>query len=146
MNTTSQKLCTLRGLLELKFADKPLPLDQVGPFVERADALVEARCPGASTSPLGHLGDGNLHFGIFAGKYDPEEFRRSAESLKGELLDLLHSFGGSFSAEHGIGCDKLAEMSRYKDPVAVELMRAIKQVLDPANILNPGKVIPTADS
>ena len=88
------------------------------------------------------MGDGNLHFNISRpADGDDESFLRLAPNINRAVHDLIARYGGSISAEHGIGRLKREELVRYKQPVAIEVMRAIKQALDPNGIMNPGKVL-----
>jgi FAD/FMN-containing dehydrogenase len=126
------------GLTPAVDTDVCLPLDRVEPFLTRALAGLEALDPGARTLTVGHLGDGNLHFTVFPSRDD--------DVLKDRVMDLVEDvvedLGGSFSAEHGVGLSKLPSMARRKDPVALDVMRKVKAALDPAGLMNPGKVIP----
>ena len=118
--------------------DVCLPLDKVETFLIRAIDRLEALDPGARSITVAHLGDGNLHFTAYP--------TRDEKGLKDKVLeaieDVVADLGGSFSAEHGVGLSKLPSMSRRKDPVALDVMRAVKLALDPQNLMNPGKVIP----
>ena len=87
---------------------------------------------------MAHLGDGNVHFAVFPTRDDPT----LSEAMIRVVEDAVQDLGGSFSAEHGVGLSKLGSMRRRKNPVALDLMRAVKSAFDPAGILNPGKVIP----
>ncbi|MBY0349811.1 FAD-binding oxidoreductase [Tabrizicola sp.] len=118
--------------------DVCLPLDKVEPFLTRALASLQTLDPGARTITVAHLGDGNLHFTAYPTRDDAALKHAVLEAIEAVVADL----GGSFSAEHGVGLSKLASMSRRKDPVALEVMRSLKQALDPDNRMNPGKVIP----
>ncbi len=118
--------------------DVALPLDRVAEFLERADEVLEGIDPGAEGIAVGHLGDGNIHYAVWPS--DTSEKTRTR--IREEIDALSISLGGSFSAEHGIGLSKLAPMRRHKDPVALSVMREIRQALDPAGIMNPGKVLP----
>jgi FAD/FMN-containing dehydrogenase len=93
---------------------------------------------GAEPFYIAHLGDGNVHYGVYPSSDDA--------ALKDQIIeiieDVVESLGGSFSAEHGVGLSKLNTMRRRKDPVALDMMRKIKGVLDPNGILNPCKLIP----
>lgn len=120
--------------------DVAVPLDRVEAFLARALAATEAIDPGAATNTVAHLGDGNLHYTVFPTREDPALDALLTEAVEGIVADL----GGSFSAEHGIGLSKLPSMRRRKDPVALDVMRAIRAALDPRGILNPGKTIPPA--
>jgi FAD/FMN-containing dehydrogenase len=105
-------------------------------------ALVAQLVPGARLVSYGHLGDGNLHFNLSPPRgANNQEFLRLAPQVNRAVHDLVARYGGSFSAEHGIGQLKRAELLRYKNPVALELMRSIKQAVDPNGIMNPGKVL-----
>ncbi len=128
----------LLGLDHAVDADVSVPLDRVAAFLDRVAALLATLDPGARSLAVAHLGDGNLHFTVLPGRPDAALRGRIIEGVEQVLADL----GGSFSAEHGIGLMKKAAMGRWKDPVALDLMRAVKAALDPAGILNPGKVIP----
>ncbi|MCU0905291.1 MAG: FAD-binding oxidoreductase [Tabrizicola sp.] len=118
--------------------DVCLPLDKVEPFLARAITSLEALDPGARTITVAHLGDGNLHFTAYPTRDD----RALKDKVLEAIEDVVTDLGGSFSAEHGVGLSKLPSMSRRKDPVALDVMRAVKQALDPQNLMNPGKVIP----
>ena len=122
--------------------DISVPLDKIGSFLDAMAGRLEETAPGAAPFVVAHLGDGNIHYGIWL---DPE--RKGINKGKADLLmqqveQLTHDLNGSFSAEHGVGIYKLPSMARNKDPVALAVMRQIKTALDPQNILNPGKVIP----
>ncbi len=111
-------------------------------FIEEASRLVTARFPGARPVAFGHMGDGNIHFNIS----QPVGADRAAFlALWDEVGDIVHGvvekFGGSISAEHGIGQLKRDLLRRVKDPTALEAMRAIKAALDPRGTLNPGKLL-----
>ncbi|MES2540065.1 MAG: FAD-binding oxidoreductase [Pseudomonadota bacterium] len=118
--------------------DVCLPLDKVETFLKRAIDRLEALDPGARTITVAHLGDGNLHFTAYPTRDDKGLKDKVLEAIEDVVADL----GGSFSAEHGVGLSKLPSMSRRKDPVALDVMRAVKLALDPQNLMNPGKVIP----
>jgi FAD/FMN-containing dehydrogenase len=111
-------------------------------FIVEASALVSQIAPDARIVSYGHLGDGNLHFNVNApAAGDRAEFMRKASDISRAVHDLVASYRGSFSAEHGIGRLKRAELLKYKPPVAIELMRTLKRALDPNGIMNPGKVL-----
>lgn len=118
--------------------DIAVPLDKMQTLVERAEARARALDPDIFIISVAHLGDGNLHFAGWPRVSDPAVLRAIQEAVEEEAVAL----GGTFSAEHGIGLSKQAPMARFKDPVAMEVMRAIKQTLDPKGIMNPGKVLP----
>ncbi|MBS0564059.1 MAG: FAD-binding oxidoreductase [Proteobacteria bacterium] len=118
--------------------DVAVPVDKVGTFLERALGQLKGLDPGAATLTVAHLGDGNLHYSVIATTDDKALKERIVEGIEDIVADLR----GSFSAEHGIGLAKRGSMKRRKDPVALEIMRAVKAALDPKGILNPGKVLP----
>ena len=120
--------------------DVCVPLDQVAVFLDRAQARLATMDPAATDVTVAHLGDGNLHYTVFPGRDDPAHL----DAIREMIEDVVLSLRGSFSAEHGIGLSKLPSMARRKDPVALDVMRAIKQALDPMNTLNPGKTLPPA--
>ena len=119
-------------------SDIAVPLDRVTEFLQQMEALLPQLDAGAETIIVSHLGDGNVHYAVWPKSSDPAVHGAIMESVE----DVTLSLGGSFSAEHGIGKTKLPSMQRRKNKPALNAMRAIKQALDPNNILNPGKVIP----
>ncbi|MGA7539569.1 MAG: FAD-binding oxidoreductase [Steroidobacteraceae bacterium] len=124
--------------------DISVPVASIPDFIERASGWVEVNVPDGRLVAYGHAGDGNLHFNINqAPGTDRAAFLAREEAVKREIHDLVRKFGGSFSAEHGIGRLKVGELERYASPVELDLMRAIKHALDPNGILNPGKVLRT---
>lgn len=111
-------------------------------FVERASRWVEDSVPDGRLVIYGHVGDGNLHFNLNqAPGSDRNIFLAREPAIKRALHDLVSEFGGSFSAEHGIGRLKVGELEHYAAPVEIDLMRAVKKALDPNGVLNPGKVL-----
>ncbi|MGA0542100.1 FAD-binding oxidoreductase [Neotabrizicola sp. VNH66] len=126
------------GLLPYVDTDICLPLDRVETFVTTAEARLQALDPGLRSLIVAHLGDGNLHYTLFPTRADPV----LEDAVRETVEDVVAELGGSFSAEHGIGLSKLPSMRRRKDPVALDVMRAVKAALDPGGVMNPGKVIP----
>jgi FAD/FMN-containing dehydrogenase len=122
--------------------DISVPITALAQFVERASAWVEANVPDGRLVVYGHVGDGNLHFNLNqAPESDQATFLAREPVIKRALHDLVRELAGSFSAEHGIGQLKVEELERYASPVELDLMRAVKQALDPNGVLNPGKVL-----
>jgi len=122
--------------------DVSLPVSRVPAFLREAQVRLDAAFPGVRYVVFGHLGDGNLHYNLTAPPgVAPEEFRRDSPRVHRIVYDLIAELGGSFSAEHGIGQLKRGELARYKSEVELELMRRVKQALDPGELLNPGKVV-----
>ncbi len=118
--------------------DIAVPLDRVQEFLTRMAARLAALDPGASDVVVAHLGDGNVHYTAYPSRDDPALH----DAIRAAVDDTATGLGGSFSAEHGIGLSKLPSMRRLKDPVALDIMRAVKSALDPFGILNPGKTLP----
>ncbi len=123
--------------------DISVPVSAIPEFVRATDALLAAAIPGVRLVNFGHLGDGNLHYNVQAPVgIDAAQFLRDHEPQVNTLVfDSVLVFGGSISAEHGVGSLKVAHLTHYKSPVALGLMRAIKQALDPLNLMNPGRII-----
>jgi FAD/FMN-containing dehydrogenase len=119
--------------------DIAVPLSAVGPALRSITARLKALDPDVHEIIVSHLGDGNIHHTSYPKRNDPETMAAMVEAVE----DAVQEFGGSFSAEHGVGKSKLDTMRRRKDPVALDVMRTIKASLDPNNIMNPGKVIPS---
>lgn len=110
-------------------------------FIIEASAAVQQIAPQGRIVAYGHLGDGNLHFNVSQPLQDGAAFESLAPRINRAVHDLIARYGGSFSAEHGIGQLKRGELQRYKSPVAMSVMRSIKRALDPKGIMNPGKVL-----
>jgi len=110
-------------------------------FIDEGGALLARIVPGARLVAYGHLCDGNLHINLSPAKGADEALLAAADQVRRAVHDLVAGHGGSISAEHGIGQLKIAELQRYEDPVAFALMHAIKKVIDPLGIMNPGKVL-----
>src|SRR6185369_13913788 len=122
--------------------DISLPVSAIPEFIDFAARELTAALPGVRFVTFGHLGDGNLHYNLAApAGQDAEAFMTNAHRANRIVHDLVSARGGSISAEHGIGQLKRDELVRYKSPIELELMRAIKSALDPRGILNPGKVL-----
>ena len=121
--------------------DVSLPLSELPGFLTEADTVLRARAP-LRINAFGHLGDGNLHYNLFAPK---GETRDAYAEISHEMSTIVHDMvvarGGSFSAEHGLGRLKVATLERYGDPAKLSAMRAIKAALDPKGIMNPGAVL-----
>ena len=123
--------------------DISVPVSRIPAFVAETDALLAREVPGVRLVDFGHLGDGNLHYNVQAPEGgDAKAFLREQEERINTLVfDAVARHGGSISAEHGIGSLKAAKLPHYKSPVALRMMRANKQALDPKGIMNPGRVL-----
>ena len=122
--------------------DISVPVAAIPAFIAEANAAVVALVPGARPLPFGHVGDGNIHYNITqpAGA-DKAAFMAREDEVQDLVFGIVLKYGGSISAEHGIGVAKRERLPLVKDKTAIELMRTIKQTLDPNGILNPGKVL-----
>jgi FAD/FMN-containing dehydrogenase len=122
--------------------DISLPVSRIPAFLKDAQRELDAALPGVRYVTFGHLGDGNLHYNLSAPPgTSASAFLAETPRANRIVYDLVERFGGSFSAEHGIGQMKRGELERYKPAVEVELMQRIKRALDPNAMLNPGKVV-----
>jgi FAD/FMN-containing dehydrogenase len=118
--------------------DISVPVSTIPEFLARADAALLARWPGARIAAFGHVGDGNLHYNIAQPQGgDPAAFDRDRAAGAEVVHGITMALGGSISAEHGLGAMKTEEALRYKSPVEVEAMRALRRALDPKRIMNP---------
>jgi D-lactate dehydrogenase (cytochrome) len=122
--------------------DISVPVAAVPAFISEANAAVTALIPGVRPLPFGHLGDGNIHYNVTQPLgADQEEFLKRWDEVNTIVFAVVKKYGGSISAEHGVGVMKRDLLPSVKDPVALDLMRTLKRMLDPKGILNPGKVL-----
>lgn len=122
--------------------DVSVPVAAVPALIAEANAAVTRLVPGARPLSFGHLGDGNIHYNVSQPLCtDKDAFLSQWQEVNDVVHGIVDRLGGSVSAEHGIGVLKRKDLPRYKDPVAMDLMRTLKMALDPFNILNPGKVL-----
>jgi FAD/FMN-containing dehydrogenase len=122
--------------------DVSVPISRIGDFIRETDVLLQQAFPDCRMVTFGHLGDGNLHYNVSP----PEGASGDAliaqqEAINHVVHDSVHRYGGSISAEHGLGALKRDEIRRYKSEVEMALMASIKKALDPDNLMNPGKVL-----
>jgi FAD/FMN-containing dehydrogenase len=149
--TQAKGLWHIRESIPLAQADEGLnikhdisvPVSRIPDFCAATDAELQRAIPGVRLVNFGHLGDGNLHYNVQAPEgVDGKAFLRDEEERINTLVfDAVTRFGGSISAEHGVGSLKRDKLPHYKSPVALGLMRAIKTALDPQGLMNPGRVI-----
>ncbi len=122
--------------------DIAVPITAVPAMIERAERWFTKTIPGIRIVAFGHVGDGNLHFNLLQpAAMAPEAFRAMKDRIQAEVFDMVDDLGGSISAEHGIGRLKRHELAHRKPAVDLDLMRRLKQALDPQNILNPGVIL-----
>ena len=122
--------------------DISLPVSRIPGFIADTDRALQAAFPGCQVVCFGHLGDGNLHYNVAPPEGSShDDFLAHQDAVNRIVHDSVAFHAGSISAEHGIGALKRGELARYKDPVELEMMRAIKAALDPLGIMNPGKIL-----
>ena len=146
----SQQLWALREHISMAQAaeglnikhDISLPVSCIADFIEQTDTLLQKDFPGCRMVTFGHLGDGNLHYNVSAPEGESHEaFLQQQDAINLRVHDNVHRYGGSISAEHGLGALKREEIRRYKSGTEMAMMEAIKRALDPLNLMNPGKVV-----
>jgi FAD/FMN-containing dehydrogenase len=122
--------------------DISVAVSKIPPFVPEGLAAMKKALPGCRPLIFGHVGDGNLHFNCQApAGWEKARFASHVEAISGAIYDLVVGYGGSISAEHGIGRIKVHELEQYRSKIELDTMRTLKRALDPQNIMNPGKVI-----
>ncbi|MET0185793.1 MAG: FAD-binding oxidoreductase [Achromobacter sp.] len=122
--------------------DISLPIEHIPAFMVSAEARIRAVEPGVRPFIFGHFGDGNLHYNLSRPEGVPTDWAAKAGyALTAEVLDEVMKYGGSISAEHGIGQLKLQDFKRLKNPLEQRMMHDIKRLLDPKGIMNPGKLL-----
>ncbi len=122
--------------------DVSIPISRISEFIATTDAELERAHRGVRMVTFGHLGDGNLHYNVSAPEgVVPDVFVKNTAAINRLVHDSVARFGGSISAEHGLGQLKREEIRRYKSSLELELMRKIKRTVDPHGIMNPGKVL-----
>jgi FAD/FMN-containing dehydrogenase len=122
--------------------DISLPVSSIAAFLDATNPQLDAAFPGCQLVCFGHLGDGNLHYNVAPPPgISNDDFLRNQDAVNRVVHDSVMAFGGSISAEHGIGALKRGELARYKPAVELNMMRAIKAALDPLGIMNPGKIL-----
>lgn len=126
--------------------DISVPVASMARFIEVESPVIEARYPGTQTVAFGHLGDGNIHFHVKApdGIDVADWYAGDAKSITSHVYDRVQAYGGSLSAEHGIGQAKIDEFARLTEPARLASLKAVKSAFDPLGIMNPGKLVPLA--
>ncbi|WP_341759998.1 FAD-binding oxidoreductase [Candidatus Endowatersipora endosymbiont of Watersipora subatra] len=122
--------------------DISLPLNTIPSFINQADRAIMNLIPGARICNFGHLGDGNLHYNITQPvDWNSADFYKHEAEIQTCIYEIVEKFQGSISAEHGIGQMKTDKLEQIKDPIALSMMKKIKQSFDPGYIMNPGKLL-----
>jgi len=122
--------------------DISVPVSRISELIERGSQAILTEMPEAILVCFGHLGDGNMHFNLNQpASMSEEAFFAKEDAIHRAVYDIVQELEGSFSAEHGVGRLRRDEMERYRSAVELDLMRALKQAIDPKGILNPGKVV-----
>ncbi len=126
--------------------DISVPVAAMARFIEQESPRIEADYPGTKTVAFGHLGDGNIHFHVKApeGVDIAAWYAGDGKAITSHVYDRVRAYGGSLSAEHGIGQSKIDEFARLSEPARLSALRAIKSAFDPLGIMNPGKLVPLA--
>jgi len=119
--------------------DIGVPSSAIPAFLAECETALTAAFPGVRIIAFGHAGDGNLHYNISYTRPDNAQLFEDEDSVNAIVYDLVYRHQGTLAAEHGVGQLKGHWLQRYKDPLALQLMRSIKQVLDPHGLMNPGK-------
>ncbi|MEM8547442.1 MAG: FAD-linked oxidase C-terminal domain-containing protein, partial [Pseudomonadota bacterium] len=122
--------------------DVAVPLSVLDPFISETSAALHAHLPGVRIVCFGHVGDGNLHFNLSQPEgISADAYRAEAEALSDIVHAAVWRFGGTVSAEHGIGLAKRGLLERQVSPAALTLMRQLKLAWDPECLMNPGKIL-----
>ena len=123
--------------------DVSVPVSKVPELIRLATAACERLMPGIRAVPFGHMGDGNIHFNLEQPEgMDPAAFLAQDHAIMDTVCEVVRELDGSFSAEHGIGLLKPYMMPEWRGGAELDLMRRIKQAIDPNGLMNPGKVLP----
>lgn len=123
--------------------DVSVPVSKIVDFITEATQACQNYMGQARVCAFGHVGDGNIHFNVSQPiDMDKDAFLIHWETMNEIVHELVEAYGGSFSAEHGVGQLKLREMSVYRGGPELDMMQRIKRAFDPQNIMNPGKVVP----
>ena len=117
--------------------DVTVPRNKIAEFIQKKDAISKKH--GIAIPVMGHAGDGNLHPNILTDIRDKDNFARAQEAIA-ELFTVALALGGVISGEHGIGLEKKPFLKQGMEPIAIEIMKKMKAILDPNTILNPGKI------
>lgn len=122
--------------------DLAVPPSRIGEFHAEVRDLIESIVPGAMPYVFGHVGDGNLHLTVWPDQAQDGLLEARSSELMAAIDALTWRYEGTISAEHGLGQELRDRIAGQKPEIELELMRRIKDVLDPTGLLNPGKVLP----
>ncbi len=123
--------------------DLSVQVAKIPDFIANIEALVNEHYPEFPVLWYGHIGDGNLHLNVLKpDTMEIEVFKHACEKVNDEIFSMVQAFGGSISAEHGVGLQKRTYLSYTRSQMEIDIMRAIKAVFDPNGIMNPGKLLP----
>tara|TARA_E500000178_G_C16959907_1_gene725488 strand:- start:939 stop:1556 length:618 start_codon:yes stop_codon:yes gene_type:complete len=120
--------------------DISLPIHNIDQFHLDAQKMISSKLDGTRTIYFGHLGDGNLHYNVFGNGKGEDGFENFSQEITENLYRIINTLNGSFSAEHGIGQLKKNNLKNFKDPITYKMMTDLKKIIDPNNIMNPGKI------
>jgi FAD/FMN-containing dehydrogenase len=122
--------------------DISVSISRIPGFIDKGITAAFDILPSIRPYPLGHIGDGNIHFSFMGPKgMDRETLNQYSPAITRAVNDLVRDMAGSISAEHGIGIDKIDELAHYRSGIELDTMRSLKRALDPKNIMNPGKIL-----
>ena len=122
--------------------DISVAVSKLPSFMKEGLAAMKKALPDCRPVPFGHVGDGNMHFNCQSPPgWTKPQFMEYGDRISGAIYDLVTAYGGSISAEHGIGRIKVDELTHYRSKIELDVMRSLKRALDPDNLMNPGKVI-----
>ena len=122
--------------------DISVAVSKIPAFIPEGTKAMTGALPGCRPLIFGHVGDGNLHFNCQApAGWTKAQFTPHTDQISNGIYDLVVGYGGSISAEHGIGRIKVDELAHYRSKIELDTMRTLKRALDPQNIMNPGKVV-----
>jgi FAD/FMN-containing dehydrogenase len=122
--------------------DVSVAVSRIPEFIDKGSKAVLDILPTIRPYPLGHIGDGNLHFSFMGPKgMDRQTLTQYSAAITRVVNDLITSMGGSISAEHGIGIEKIDELAHCRSKTELDIMRTVERALDPKNIMNPGKIL-----
>lgn len=125
--------------------DVAVPISRIPEILRQIERIIAQEDAAPRLHVFGHIGDGNLHVNVLPPHGTSLElYRQGSQALTQRIEDAVMTAGGSFSAEHGVGQTRIPSLLRYRSPVELGVMGAVKAALDPCGVLNPGKVLPSS--